>query len=49
MTVIVASGDASRWSHVTRVAVGTGGADDDVVGFEVERVRAYRDRLVLKL
>jgi len=49
LTVIVASGDASRWSHVTRVAVGTDGADDAVAGFEVERARAYRDRLVLKL
>ena len=49
MTVIVASGDAARWGHVTRVAVGPKDSGDELRDYEVEAVRTYRDRLVLKL
>ena len=42
LTVRVASGDASRWIHLSRVVV-------DGRGRTVESARAYRDRLVLKL
>lgn len=42
LTVKVVSGDASRWVHLGRVVL-------DGEGRTVESVRAYRDRLVLKL
>ncbi len=53
LTVKVASGDAGRWTGLGEVLVGS--PDREVVAgreparFEVERSRAYRDRLVLKL
>jgi 16S rRNA processing protein RimM len=46
LTVRVPSGDAERWAEVTEVLVARG---DEVMGYEVEKARAYRDRLVLKL
>ena len=49
MTVIVASGDAARWSHLTRVAIGKEGSEDEPRDYEVEHIRTYRDRLVLKV
>jgi 16S rRNA processing protein RimM len=42
ITVRVASGEASRWTHLSAVLLGG-------ETFEVERARAYGDRLVLKL
>lgn len=40
-------GEAVHWNGVNRVWLGKG--QDEEVVFEVERSRAYRDRLVLKL
>lgn len=52
-TVKVASGEAGRWTGLTEVLVGRPEGDgtpgDEPRRFEVERSRAYRDRLVLKL
>ncbi len=49
MTVRVLSGDATRWTGISRV--GLAEAEDAEPGIvrDVESVRAYRDRLVLKL
>jgi 16S rRNA processing protein RimM len=53
LTVKVASGEAGRWTGLTAVLVGEPDGEDanggERVRFEVERSRAYRDRLVLKL
>jgi 16S rRNA processing protein RimM len=51
MTVKVASGEAARWTGLTAVFAGAPAVDasEEPVPFEVERARAYRDRLVLKL
>ncbi|MBZ5640375.1 MAG: ribosome maturation factor RimM [Acidobacteriia bacterium] len=51
LTVRVASGDAGRWRALTAVLVGDPAEFDrgEPARFEVERSRAYRDRLVLKL
>ncbi len=49
MTVIVASGDAARWGHLSRVALGPEDPAEQTRDYEVERIRTYRDRLVLKL
>lgn len=53
LTVRVLSGDAGRWTGLRSVLVSEpewGNArDGGKASFEVERCRAYRDRLVLKL
>jgi 16S rRNA processing protein RimM len=49
MTVRVLSGDATRWTGISRVGMArTEDAEPDIV-CDVEAARAYRDRLVLKL
>lgn len=49
VTVKVVSGEAARWVHLSRVVIH--GSDRGIAdgSREVESVRAYRDRLVLKL
>jgi 16S rRNA processing protein RimM len=47
LTVRIFRGEAAHWNEVSRVWIGKGQGDATV--FEVERSRAYRDRLVLKL
>jgi 16S rRNA processing protein RimM len=51
LTVKVTSGEAGRWTSLTAVLVGDAGeaARGEPARYEVERSRAYRDRLVLKL
>lgn len=49
LTVRVASGDASRWTGLTRVWVARKGASSPQEAYGVRSVRAYRDRLVLLL
>jgi len=51
LTVKVTSGEAGRWTALTAVLVGGAGeaAREEPTRYEVERSRAYRDRLVLKL
>jgi 16S rRNA processing protein RimM len=51
LTVKVSSGEAGRWTGLTAVWVRgpDGAAPDPPARFDVERSRAYRDRLVLKL
>ena len=48
ITVRVHSGHAGRWTHVENVTLRST-EEDPGRGFRVERSRAYRDRLVLKL
>jgi 16S rRNA processing protein RimM len=51
LTVKVSSGEAGRWTALTAVLVGGAGgaAPGEPARYEVEKSRAYRDRLVLKL
>ena len=49
VTVRVASGDAGFWTGMRRVRLRRGDADCGPAPAEIERARAYRDRLVLKL
>jgi len=49
VTVKVVSGDAARWAHLSRVALGGAGPGAKAGTRKVESARAYRDRLVLKL
>jgi 16S rRNA processing protein RimM len=49
ITVKVVSGEAARWVHLNRVVIHGSGPGVEDVPRRVESVRAYRDRLVLKL
>jgi 16S rRNA processing protein RimM len=49
ITVKVVSGDAERWVHLNQVVVHGSGGGVAEAPRKVESVRAYRDRLVLKL
>jgi 16S rRNA processing protein RimM len=51
MTIRVASGDAERWTGLTKVllAYATGVPERGAEAYGVASARAYRDRLVLKL
>jgi len=49
ITVKVVSGEAARWVHLHRVVIHGGGPGAEEAPRKVESVRAYRDRLVLKL
>jgi len=49
VTVKVVSGDAARWAHLSRVALGGSGPGAESGIRRVESARAYRGRLVLKL
>lgn len=44
----VFSGEAERWTRLRRIRIAAPGAVGEI-DYEVERSRAYRDRLVLKL
>lgn len=48
LTVRVASGNAMRWTALSRVLIGAEG-EASPVSFRIEHARGYRDRLVLKL
>ena len=49
ITVKVVSGEAARWVHLNRVVIHGSGSGVGDSPRKVESVRAYRDRLVLKL
>jgi len=49
ITVKVVSGEAARWLHLNRVVIHGSGPGVEGSPRKVESVRAYRDRLVLKL
>jgi len=49
ITVRVAAGDASLWTEITEVGLGTPGREADGKTYTIEKTHGYRDRLVLKL
>jgi 16S rRNA processing protein RimM len=49
ITVKVVSGEAERWVHLNQVVIHGSGRSVEEAPRKVESVRAYRDRLVLKL